>query len=145
MAKYRSKSNNHRHRVVISRWKNSVKSLPEKKPTIRITTLKDHAKEIAALAAKEGVIIHHEGDWKNPDFEPLGKRYTLKELQRIVGGNIELVEIPTVPGKKAPTVLVVNDEGAVPGKELPYNPVISAIIGTHLYGDVIWLPRELMQ
>lgn len=64
-----------------------------------------------------------------------GVTYTLKELQKYVGGYIEIV-----PTKVHYLVFVVNEEGRINGS--PRNDFASAIAETELYGDVLFCLRE---
>lgn len=64
------------------------------------------------------------------DVEPKnGKDFSLKELQCIVGGYIEIVHL------KDGNILVVNDEGAINGSRI--NIRASKIYGSYLFGDVL--------
>lgn len=76
-------------------------------------------------------------------IKPKNKRYfTLDELQKYVGGLIDIVNLPN-----SEYILVVNDEGAFEGK---YNPTASLICTTYymkeciIFGDVIYCPSKLV-
>lgn len=58
-----------------------------------------------------------------------GKDFSLKELQSIVGGYIEIVYL------KDGNILVINDEGAINGSCI--NLKASKIYGSYLFGDVL--------
>ena len=66
-----------------------------------------------------------------------GNRFSLDELQGLVGGYIQLV-----PGEHAETYdVVVNEEGLL--KELPFNQAGSFLApGHHLVGNVLILEGE---
>ena len=64
-----------------------------------------------------------------------GVTYTLKELQKYVGGYIEIV-----PTQAQRIVFVVNEEGRING--LPLNNTASEIAGMELYGNVLFCFRE---
>lgn len=65
------------------------------------------------------------------DIEPKnGKDFSLKELQSIVGGYIDIVYL------KSGNILVVNDEGAINGSCI--NLRASKIYGSYLFGDVLY-------
>ena len=49
-----------------------------------------------------------------------GKSFTLKELQGVVGGLIEIIRLP-----ETKEIIIVNEEGLL--KHLPHNAVASAI------------------
>ncbi|MBQ6577195.1 MAG: DUF3846 domain-containing protein [Bacteroidales bacterium] len=60
----------------------------------------------------------------------------LKDLQEAVGGFIERVSIPALPGM----VMIVNEEGVI--CRLPLNPVASEIAGRLIVGDVVLMEKE---
>lgn len=70
-----------------------------------------------------------------PVIPSKGTKFTLKELQDMVGGYVERVKLP------GQMVLIVNEEGLPRG--LPDNPVASEIAGRGLVGDVVILPRGM--
>ena len=59
-----------------------------------------------------------------------GQRFTLKELQSIVGGYVERLML-----LETGLVMYINEEGTIMG--LPANPVASMIFGRPLVGEVI--------
>lgn len=59
-----------------------------------------------------------------------GRDFSLKELQSIVGGYIEIVHL------KDGNIFVVNDEGAING--FCMNLEASKMYGGHLFGDVLY-------
>lgn len=69
------------------------------------------------------------------DVEPKnGKDFSLKELQSIVGGYIDIIHL------KSGNILVVNDEGAINGSCI--NLRASKIYGSYLFGDVLHCKSE---
>jgi Domain of unknown function (DUF3846) len=62
----------------------------------------------------------------------------LTALQQAVGGYIEVV---TIPGERH-LLLVVNEDGRL--KELPPNVTASQLAGQLIVGDVVLIPRELL-
>jgi len=69
----------------------------------------------------------------------LSKRFSIKELQRAVGGYVECVNLRG-------NYLVVDEDGEA--KELPYNFNASAIVRqfgyTHILGDAVFCKEEEM-
>tara|TARA_R110000822_G_scaffold175101_1_gene314802 strand:+ start:125 stop:412 length:288 start_codon:yes stop_codon:yes gene_type:complete len=69
------------------------------------------------------------------DFNPAnGKEFTLDEMQKAVGGYIELVYLPNNE------VLVVDEEGMI--KEKLFNKKISEMIMKPIVGNVILCKRS---
>jgi hypothetical protein len=69
------------------------------------------------------------------DFNPAnGKEFTLDEMQKAVGGYIELVYLPNNE------VLVVDEEGMI--KEKLFNKKISEMIMKPIVGDVVLCQRS---
>lgn len=65
-------------------------------------------------------IIHTSGT--HTYIEPKnGTNFTLAELQKIVGGYIEVIDMTDAHG----TILVINEEGKLNG--LPYNPLATEV------------------
>jgi hypothetical protein len=64
-----------------------------------------------------------------------GKRFSLAELQKMVGGYVERLKLP---GR---AVMIVNEDGFPRG--LPENPVASQIAGRSIVGDVVVLPSGM--
>ena len=68
-----------------------------------------------------------------------GERFTLEELQALVGGLIEIVpHIPQAP--RRPYDMLCNEEGLIHG--LPFNHKASLLAFQHLHGDVLCLHRD---
>lgn len=64
-------------------------------------------------------------------FEPEGKSFTLSEMQKLVGGNIELVTL-----RSSGMYLVIHEEGKMMG--LPRNAEATAVCEDFLFpGDFI--------
>lgn len=61
---------------------------------------------------------------------------TLEDLQSAVGGYIEYVPVPALPG----LVMVVDEEGTL--KHKPLNAYASEIAGRVIVGDVVLMERE---
>lgn len=70
-----------------------------------------------------------------PVLPSKGTRFTLKEVQDMVGGYVERVQLPKG------MVVLANEEGFP--MELPRNPVASQMTGVDLLGDVVLLPRGM--
>jgi hypothetical protein len=64
-----------------------------------------------------------------------GKKFTLQELQKMVGGYVERVKLP---GRR---VMIANEDGYAMG--LPHNGRASEIAGTDIVGDVVLLPAGM--
>jgi hypothetical protein len=71
------------------------------------------------------------------EIKPAGKRFTLAEMQSLVGGQIELTR--TVGGQ----LMLMNEEGKL--QRLPFNRKASALFAQdQILGDVVLLdPGEL--
>ena len=70
-----------------------------------------------------------------------GKDYSLEELQRFVGGFIEIVYLGNL-------IMVVNEEGAINGME--HNEIASLIVmmaggQDPIFGDVLVCPKEMVK
>lgn len=63
-----------------------------------------------------------------------GETFSLKELQEVVKGCIELVHM------KDGRIMVVNDEGLL--RNLDPNPIATLIVGQLIVGDVIVVERK---
>jgi len=74
-------------------------------------------------------IIHVDGTEKELAGKP-----SLEELQKAVGGYIEVAEIPG-----SSKILVVNEEGLL--QQLPLNPSASAMALQLIVGDVVLCNR----
>lgn len=75
------------------------------------------------------------------EFKPAGKRITLEEMQKIVGGYIEMLHLDG----RSKKVLVVNEEGKL--KNLPINHKATLMaksdwIQDIIVGDVIFADSE---
>ena len=57
------------------------------------------------------------------------KNFSLKELQKFVGGLIELIPLTE------DTIMVVNEEGTING--MPLNSRVSGAFGYPIFGDVL--------
>lgn len=80
------------------------------------------------------VILHVNGSVS--EFRPKGKDFTLGELQKAVGGLIEIVSVP--PWNDV--VLIVDEEGQLKRKRC--NELASEIAGLYIVGDVILMERK---
>lgn len=89
------------------------------------------------LTVKDNIdyIYHHNGDLEEVSPEN-GRDYSLREMQKIVGGHIEIVRPPF--GNK---IMVVNDSGLL--ERLPYNEKATqwlhynGCINPYIVGDVL--------
>ena len=88
---------------------------------------------------KTGWVISPETETGNSNVEEFppadGKRYTLKELQKMVGGFIEVV------CEDENHIILANEDGL--SKKLPYNEFASYLYGKHLVGNVAVINRKL--
>lgn len=80
------------------------------------------------------VIIHENGVLS--DFRPKGDEFTLSELEKAIGGDIEI--IPVNPWDDI--IMVVGEEGLAKGKR--HNRLASEMVGHHIVGDVVIMERE---
>lgn len=71
------------------------------------------------------------------EVSPEGGTFTLDELQKFVGGYIELVPLPEG------MVLVVNEEGLL--RSLPKNDTASFLAGRIIVGDAVWMDASLIE
>lgn len=67
-----------------------------------------------------------------------GEEFTLEELQRAVGGYIEVVPFWGDPN----SVMLANEEGLLIG--LPINDKSMELVGKPLVGDLLVIPAEMM-
>ena len=76
-----------------------------------------------------------------PLIEPEGETWTLKELQDLVGGYIQIVALPNHPGK----ILVINENGKL--IDLPYNKNASDLWypTDPIVGDAVLTESELIE
>ena len=82
---------------------------------------------------------HLKANNEAPLIEPEGETWTLKELQELVGGYIEIVAAPNHPGR----VLVINEEGKLKG--LPFNKNATDLyIYEPIVGDAVITLSELI-
>ena len=68
-----------------------------------------------------------------------GEYFSLEELQEAVGGYIELVPIPAIPG----AVLIVDEDGL--SKRLPANDVATYLAQQRVVGPVVMCARALLR
>lgn len=61
----------------------------------------------------------------------VGKKFSLEELQKYVGGFIELIPAYT----RIPGIVYANEDGLL--LRLPFNEVASRLVGRSLVGDVL--------
>ena len=82
----------------------------------------------------------YEPSGRDSDYTPRnGKKFTLSELQALVGGYIEMVRIPGDAGKR---VLFVDEEGKLKG--LKPNVRASHLAGQLIVGNaVLCSPKEV--
>lgn len=83
-------------------------------------------------AAKVGTWIRVDGAIV-PVVPSKGSKFTLKEIQDMVGGFVERLVLPDR------AVMIVNEDGAPLG--LPVNETASRLAGRMIVGDVVVLPR----
>lgn len=71
-------------------------------------------------------------------FKPLnGENFSLDEMQKAVGGLIQVVNIPHTD-----LIMVINEEGVL--FFLPKNHMASAIVRQDIVGNVIIMPSAMM-
>lgn len=70
--------------------------------------------------------------------KPNGKYYTLEELQKLVGGYIEIY-----PGRYLNHYIVCDEEGII--KKRKYNSIFKALTGVDLFGDVLLCPENIFE
>lgn len=85
-------------------------------------------------AAKVGNWIRAGGEII-PVLPSKGVRFSLEEVQKMVGGFVERVRL------LERAVMLVNEEG-IPLR-LPFNRLASEMVGTDIFGDVVVLPRGM--
>lgn len=90
--------------------------------------------ELGIAAPKVGQLIKADGTVTEIVPEK-GKKFTLQELQKLVGGYVERLQLP---GR---AVMIANEEGYPMG--LPHNAKASEIAGRDIVGDVVVLPRGM--
>lgn len=66
------------------------------------------------------------------------KEFSLKEMQSLVGGYIQLY-----PTKKIPYFIICDEEGIQNNKE--YNLTAKIILGFDVVGDIALIPKELFK
>ena len=79
----------------------------------------------------------------NPDYSikivrPIGEKFQLKELQEEVQGYIEYY-----PTNNPRYKIIVNEEGLL--MRLPMNKLSSNIFGIHAVGNVVIVPKKLIE
>ena len=84
-------------------------------------------------APKVGTWIKSDGTMI-PVLPEKGKKFSLKECQKMVGGWVERLQLPGA-------VLLANEEG-IP-LQLPANHEASRLAGRDIYGDVVLLPKGM--
>lgn len=89
------------------------------------------------MSRKFCVLIYENG--RVEPFRFKGAEPSLEELQRAVGGYIDLVRTPTLPGH----IMVVDDEGIIKGKHLNQRATLIAL--RNIVGRVVVLPSELIK
>jgi hypothetical protein len=70
------------------------------------------------------------------------KKPMLKELQQLVGGYIELVDVPYLEDQ-GEYMVVVNEEGLI--RELPLNYHMQTLFGVQLYGNAIIMRKDFLE
>lgn len=65
-----------------------------------------------------------------------GGRFTLEEVQKLVGGYVARVQLPDLGA-----VLLVDEDGIPKG--LPLNPNASDVAGREIYGNALLVPRGM--
>lgn len=85
-------------------------------------------------AAKTGMWIKADGTII-PVVPKKGMKFTLEEVQKMVGGYVERVQLP------GGNVALANEEGIPLG--LPYNEKASLEAGINPVGDVLFVPRGM--
>lgn len=83
------------------------------------------------------VILHANGSVS--EFRPKEKGFTLEELQKAVGGYVEIVSV----NPWADVIMLVDEEG--PLKRKRCNELASEIIGQYIVGDVVIMERRDME
>jgi hypothetical protein len=83
---------------------------------------------------KEGLMITP--DYKLDIIKPEAQKFTLKELQDMVKGYIEIY-----PTNNKNYHVIVNEEGLL--MQLPFNRLSSRIYGIHAVGNVLIIPKKL--
>ena len=73
--------------------------------------------------------VVYKADGSSESVAPEGKTFTLTQMQKIVGGLIEIVRL------KDGTCLIINEEGKLVG--LDYNAAATKLAREVLYGDYI--------
>lgn len=86
--------------------------------------------------SKEGMIIYP--DYRIEAIKPKESKFSLKELQDIVEGYIEYY-----PTNNQKVHIIVNEEGLL--MRLPMNKLSSSIFGIHAVGNVLVVPRKLIE
>lgn len=85
-------------------------------------------------AAKVGMWVKVDGTII-PVLPKKGGKFTLEEIQEMVGGYVERLRLPKNE------VLLVDEEGIPKGK--PLNRVISEMVGQPIVGDAVVVPRGM--
>jgi hypothetical protein len=85
------------------------------------------------------IVVKTNGDIAHIKFK---KKPKLEELQKLVGGYIEMVSVPYLEDQ-GDYVVIVNEEGLV--RRLPLNYNMQTLFGGILYGDVVIMERGLLK
>lgn len=85
---------------------------------------------------KEALVISP--DYSMKIIQPRGEKFQLKELQSEVQGYIEYY-----PTNNQRYKIIVNEEGLL--MRLPMNKLSSNIFGIHAVGNVLIIPRKLLE
>lgn len=70
-------------------------------------------------------------------IKPIEIKGSLEELQGLVGGYIEVVQ---VPGHYGPSMILIVDEDGL-AKDLPHNPAASSIVSQKIVGSAVLMMK----
>ena len=87
------------------------------------------------------IIIKTNGETKHT-YPSNGSVFTLKELQKAVGGYIQIVQITT--GEHSGMLMVVDEEGNIK-EDVQVNKEASIIVGMQIVGQVIIIDRDQIE
>jgi hypothetical protein len=82
------------------------------------------------------MIYRIDPDGTRSTHTPKGKRWTLEELQSLVGGYIEAISLPSG------NVALMDEDGRM--RRLPLNPTASALVGRALVGPIVIGPASIL-
>jgi len=85
----------------------------------------------------QGIVIKTDGTIQ--PFDYAAKKPTLKEMQAVVGGLIEIVRIPLVD-----FFMIVDEEGLLKEKEINWHGCTQYRGTTPIVGDAIFINRKLV-